>query len=309
MKVLVTGGGGFIGSHLVETLLDQDFEVKALTHYHDFNIEHLKANSKLEIVSGDIRFPGECREAVSGCDLVVHLAALISVDYSIETPRPFWDTNVGGTFNMLDASLTEGVDRFIYMSSCEILGNIAEGKADENYPIKLPRSPYAASKYAAELYCQSYLCTYGFPVVIIRGFNVFGPRQKPGERGAVIPTFISRTLENKPPTIHGDGAQIRDFTYVKDVVNSLAKALVVEGIEGEVIHICSGVGRTVNEIASKVIEACGADIKVFHTKGRAGQMERSVGDNAKAKKLLGWEPKFTFGEGLRLTVLRLRLAD
>lgn len=302
MKILVTGGTGFIGSHLVEILLDRGFEVRVLAHLHTFNIEHLSSNPRLEIAKGDIRIPDDCTKAVKGCDLVAHLATLISVDYDIKHPKPFWDTNVGGTFNMLDASLTEDVDRFVYMSSCEILGNIPKGKADENFPIRLPRSPYAASKYAAESYCRNFFSIYGFPVTIIRGFNVFGLRQRPGERGAVIPTLIIRVLQNEPPIIYGDGRQSRDYTYVKDVVHGLAKALNVKGIEGEIIHICSGIERSINEIAGKVIEACGSDIKPVHIKARPGELMRSVGDNTKAKAVLGWKPKYSFEEGLRLTI-------
>jgi len=301
-KILVTGAAGYIGSHLTERLLDMGLEVKVLIHSNSQKIQHLLGNPKLEIVRGDVRIPNDCTEAVKGCDIVVHLAALISIDHSIEHSKTFWDINVGGTFNMLGASFSEDIDRFIYMSSCEILGNIPEGKADENYPKKFLRSPYAASKYAAEAYCQGYYFAHKFPIVITRGFNVFGPRQKPGERGAVIPTFIKKALRNEPLLIYGDGNQIRDYLYVKDVADALAKAVITHGISGEVIHICSGIGRSINEIAPKIISICHSHSKLIHLEASPSEISRSVGDNTKAKKLLKWKPRFSFDDGLKKTV-------
>jgi nucleoside-diphosphate-sugar epimerase len=301
-KILVTGAAGYIGSHLTERLLDMGLEVKVLIHSNSQKIQHLLGNPRLEIMRGDTCIPNDCTEAVKGCDIVIHLAALISIDHSIEHPKTFWDTNVGGTFNMLGASFSEDIDRFIYMSSCEILGNIPVGKADENYPKKFLCSPYAASKYAAEAYCQSYYSAYKFPTVIIRGFNIFGPRQKPGERGAVISTFIKKALENEPLLIYGYGNQIRDYLYVKDVAEALAKAVIMHDVSGEVIHICSGIGRSINEIALKIISICNSDSKPIHLEAKPGEISRSVGDNSKAKKLLKWKPRFSFEEGLKKTV-------
>jgi len=306
MKVLITGGSGFIGSHLVEKMISEGFDVRILDQQKKLdNIKNLLPNPRIEFVEGDIRNYDACKKAVNGCDFVSHLAALISVDHSIQEPRPFWDVNVGGTFNLIDASLNAKIKRFQYMSSCEMLGHIEyPNKATENWPTYIPRSPYAASKLAAETYCNSYHITYDFPVVITRAFNVFGPKQNPGSRGAVIAKFITTILQNQVPTIYGDGEQSRDWTFVKDIVDGIFKAINSDRTEGETIHLCSGIDRKVKDIAEKVIEICGKNgkIKPVFIKERSGELRRSCGDYTKAKKLINWEPKVKFEDGLKLTL-------
>lgn len=299
MKILVTGGAGFIGSFLVEELMRQKHDVRILVHYNMENTDHLK--DEIEIIKGDVRFPNECYEAAEGVDAIAHLAALIHVDRSQRYPQIFWETNVEGTFNMLEACRKEDA-RFLYMSTCEILGHIPEGKANEEYSFKQPRSPYAASKYAAESYSYSYHATYRLPINIARCFNICGPRQKYGLKGAVIPKFINRVLEGKPPLIYGNGEQTRDYTDVRDIVRGLVQILTTDMIKGELIHLCSGVERGINNIADSVIKACGSSLKPHHIEARPGELRRSVGDNSKAKKLLGWSPSITFEETLSDTV-------
>lgn len=321
MKVLITGGCGFIGSHLVEKAVSAGFDVRVLgLACHLENVEHLLKENKIEFMRGDVADPAVCRKAVRGCDLVSHLAALASIDHSIQEPRPFWEVNVKGTFNLLDAAREEGVQRFHLHSSCEMLGSIEfPHKADEDWPVVMPRSPYAVSKMAQEAYCRTYYFTYDLPTVITRGFNAYGPRQKPAEKpggkGAMIPGFFMKVLKNKPPLIYGDGEQTRDFTYVKDIAEGIFRCFTSDRVIGETIHLCSGIDRKVRDVAQMVIDCCGKsdELKPEHISSRAGEMLRSIGDNSKAKKLLNWEPKVTFEDGLRNTAdffrEQIRLAE
>lgn len=306
MKVLITGGCGFIGSHVVERFLSAGFDVRVLGLTCKLeNVNHLIRENKIEFMRGDVANPDVCRKAVRGCDLVSHIAALVSVDHSIEEPRPFWEVNVKGTFNILDAAREEGVQRFHLMSSCEMLGTIDfPHKADENWTQYVPRSPYAASKLSAETYCRSYYITYDFPIVITRGFNVFGPRQRPGARGAMIATFITRVLNNKPPLIHGGGEQTRDWTFVEDIAEGIFRSLNSDKVIGETIHLCSGIDHKVKDAAQLVIDVCGksSELKPGYENSRPGEMMRSIGDNSKAKRLLNWEPKVSFEDGVRRAV-------
>lgn len=294
MKILISGTAGFIGSHLCEHLLERDHEVRAMVHYGTANIDHLKG--RIEVVRGDVRFPDECREAAEGVEAIAHLAALIHVDRSRKYPQLFWETNVGGTMNMLEAARKQDAV-FLHMSTCEVLGHIPHGKADEEYPLKQPRSPYAASKYAAEGYCHAYHATYGLGR-IARCFNITGLRQKIGVKGAVIPTWINRVLAGKPPLIYGSGLQTRDYTDVRDVVRGLALMLESEGAKGELLHFCSGFERTIKEIALKIIEGCDSSLIPVHVDKRPGELLRSVGDNGKALRLLGWQPIISFEQTL-----------
>ena len=295
MKILVTGAAGFVASHLCEYLMERGHEVRAMVHYGTKNIDHLKG--KLEVVRGDIRFPDECMEATEDVEAIAHLAAIIHVDRSRRYPRLFWETNVGGTMNMLEASRRNDAS-FMQMSTCEVLGHIPYGKADEAYPFKQPRSPYAASKYAAEAYCHAYNATYGLGD-IARCFNITGPRQKMGVKGAVIPTWIHRVLEGEPPLIYGSGLQTRDYTDVRDVVRGLALMLESSKARGELIHFCSGIELTIKDIAMKIIEECNSSLSPVHVDKRPGELLRSVGDNRKALRLLGWYPVIPFEETLR----------
>jgi len=303
MKILVTGGAGFVGSHLVEELLKRGHEIRVLVHYNTKKIDHLKDD--IEIERGDLRFPDECKEAAKGVDAIAHLAALIHVDQSRRYPQMFWETNVKGTLNMLKACREENAS-FLHMSTCEVLGNIPQRKADEQYPFKQPRSPYAASKYAAECYCHSYHATYENTINIARCFNIFGPRQKYGAKGAVTSIFASQVLNGKPPTIYGNGEQTRDYTDVRDIARGLADMLTSGRIEGELIHLCTGIERSVNELADAVVNISGSNLKPVHIQERPGELMRSVGDNSKAKRLLGWTPQIQFEETISDVISYLR---
>jgi len=196
--------------------------------------------------------------------------------------------------NLLEACRRNDAN-FIQMSTCEVLGNIPEGKANEEYPFKQPRSPYASSKYAAESYCFAYQSTYDIPINVVRCFNLFGPRQKSGQKGAVIPIFIDTVLKGHPPLVYGQGEQTRDYTDARDVVKGIA-TLLESDYEGELFHLCSGNEISVRELSCKIIEACGVVKRPVHIEGRPGELMRSVGDYSKAKNLLKWSPEIPFDE-------------
>lgn len=301
MNVLVTGANGSLGNYLCEELVARGHTVRAMTHYNTHNLARLR--DRLEIVKADIRFQDECNEATADCDCIIHLAACIHIDRSRYYPQLFYETNVRGTMNLLEAARRHDC-RMVYMSTCEIIGNIPEGKADEEYPFKQPRSPYAASKYAAEAYCHSYHATYDLPVNIVRGFNLCGPRQKIGSKGALIPTFVDLALKGQPPTIYGDGQQIRDYTDVRDIVKGL-RLLAESTHQGELFHLCSGIETTVNTIADLIIELTGSNLTPVHGSARPGELLRSVGDNAKAQKLLGWTPEIPLRQTVQDVVSHL----
>lgn len=290
MKVLVTGANGNLGNYLCEELLSRGHDVKAMTHYNTHNLQRLK--DKIEIIKSDIRFQDECFEASAGCDLIFHLAACIHVDRSRFHPRLFYETNVGGTMNMLESARKNDA-RIVHMSTCEILGNILEGKADESFPFKQPRSPYASSKYAAESYCYAYHQTYDMPVNVARGFNLCGPRQKIGAKGALIPIMVNKVLSGESPKIFGDGLQTRDYTDVRDTVKGLA-LLGESNYKGELFHFCSGIEISVNHVVETVLRLLDSPLKITHVEARPGELLKSVGDYSKAKKLLGWEPEICF---------------
>jgi len=304
VKVLVTGAAGFLGSHLCDILLRRGHEVRAMVHYNTANIAHLK--NQLETVKGDIRFPDECLEAARGIDAVAHLAACIHVDRSRRYPRLFYETNVEGTMNILEASRAEDA-KFVQMSSCEVIGNIPEGKANEEYPFKQPCSPYAASKQSAESWCFAYHKTYGLPINIIRGFNLCGPRQKRGKKGAVIPIFIERVLNGSPPLIYGSGIQTRDYIDARDVAQGITR-LLESDYRGELFHLCSGVEVSIIDLTWKILTACESNLKPKFIEARPGELLRSVGDYSKAEQTLGWHPEISHEQSLTDTVEYFRNA-
>jgi UDP-glucose 4-epimerase len=199
--------------------------------------------------------------------------------------------------NILEAARREDA-AVVHMSSCEVLGNIPEGKASEDWPVKQPRSPYASSKYAAEAYAYSYKITYGMRINIARGFNLSGPRQRKGEKGAVIPIFVDKVLHDQPPLIYGDGSQIRDYIDVRDLVRGL-RALMDSDLDGELVHFCSGEPVSVNDLAELVVEASGKNLRPVHVEGRPGELQRSVGDYSKAERMLDWSPTIPLKDTIR----------
>jgi len=296
MRALVTGANGNIGSYLCEELLRCGYEVRAMTHYGDNNIAHLK--DKLEIVRADFRFADEARDATRGCQQVYHLGALIHVDHSIRVPELYYEANVRGTMNMLEAARAEGAD-MIQMSSCEIIGDTsAVEKADESFMERQPRSPYASSKFVAEGCVWAWNYTYDMKVNVARGFNLTGPRQRRGEKGAVIPIFVDRVMRGLPPRIYGDGGQVRDYIDVRDLVQGL-RMFMGSNLRGELIHFCSGEPTSIKRLAEMIIEEAGANLEPEYVEARPGELRWSVGCNDKARRVLNWAPETPLRQTIR----------
>ena len=296
MKVLVTGANGNIGSYLCEELLRCGYEVLAMTHYGNNNIAHLK--DKLEIIRADIRYADETRDAARGCQQIYSLAALIHVDHSRRVPKLYYETNVRGTMNVLEAARAEGAD-VLHMSSCEIIGDTSSvEKADESFMGRQPMSPYAASKFSSEGYCWAWNYAYDMNVNVARGFNLSGPRQRRGEKGAVIPIFVDRVMRGQPPRIYGDGGQVRDYIDVRDLVRGL-RVFMESNLRGELIHFCSGEPTSIKRLAEMVIEESGVDLEPEYVEARPGELRWSVGCNDKAWRTLKWRPEIPLRQTIR----------
>jgi len=305
-RYCVTGSNGNIGSVLCRYLLEQGEEVVALTHYNTHNLEEIR--DRITVKKGDIRFIDEVVDAVDGCDGVFNLAAQVHVDVSRRYPRLFYETNVGGTFNILEAVRREDI-RLVQMSTCEVLGNIETGRADESYPYRHPCSPYASSKLCSEEYVKSYYQTYGIDCNIARGFNLVGPRQRPGSKGAVIPKFVQMVLQDRNPTIYGDGSQVRDYIDVRDLVKGLYALMKSRDYRGELFHFCSGRGVTLKEVTDQIIRSAESSLKPIYVEGRPGELMRSVGDNGKAKRCLAWSPSIPLKTSIQDVLDHLRELD
>lgn len=311
-QVLVTGAGGFIGSHLVEALVEQGCRVRAMVKYNSRNdwgnLENLPAQiqNQIEILSGDITDPFFVREAVKDCRAVFHLAALIGIPYSYIAPQHYVNVNVQGTLNVLEACRTEGVEKLVHTSTSETYGTARYTPIDEAHPLQ-GQSPYSASKIAADKMAESYYLSFGLPVATIRPFNTFGPRQS---ARAIIPTIISQALKNRnthEPIKVGSLTPMRDFTFVKDTVAGFIRVAECDNSVGEVINVGSGQTQTIGETLNLILKIIGQpDMPVVTEEQRVRPEKSEVGlllaHNQKAKDLLGWEPRYTFQEGLALTV-------
>jgi nucleoside-diphosphate-sugar epimerase len=306
MKCLVTGGAGFIGSNLAGELLLRGHDVRVFDNFSTGRHENLEGLD-CEILEGDLMDLEEVGRAVAGCEVVFHQGALPSVPRSISDPLSSNAVNVNGTLNVLTASRDAGVRRVLFASSSSVYGNAPELVKHEGLPPR-PLSPYAVSKMAAEKYCQVFASIYRIETVCLRYFNVFGPKQDPDSPyAAVIPLFTARILEGKPPVIHGDGEQSRDFTFVRNVVEGNILASSAAGASGEVINIACGGGVSVNALASGILGILGRDeIRPVHGPDRPGDVRDSCADISKARRLLGYEPLVGFDEGLRTTVEWIR---
>ncbi len=300
---LVTGGAGFIGSHLAERLADLGHEVRVLDNFttgRHQNIAHLAG--RIEVVEGDIRDEATAARAVAGMDTVFHLAALASVPRSVDDPIASNDVNVMGSLNMLVASRDAGVRRFIYSSSSSVYGDTPELPKREEMPAR-PMSPYAVAKLAGEYYTRTFHGLYGLETVCLRYFNVFGPRQDPGSQyAAVVPIFASRLIEGRAPIIYGDGEQSRDFTYVSSVVDANILASERPGVEGNMFNIARGDTITVNELYRRLQELIGTSIDAIYEDERPGDVKHSFADISRARSELGFSPVVGLDEGIELTV-------
>jgi UDP-glucose 4-epimerase len=307
MRALVTGGGGFIGSHLASHLLASGAEVRIIDNFATGRRSNLlPLGDDLDIVEGDIQSYERVHTAVRGCDVVFHQAALPSVPRSIQDPLTSNATNIVGTLNVLLAARDEGVRRVIFASSSSVYGaNPRLPKSEDD--VTTPISPYAVTKLAAEGYCRSFGEVYGLETVALRYFNVFGPRQNPlSEYAAVVPKFISALLSGNRPTIYGDGEQSRDFTYVDDVVAANLQAMDAPDVAGEVFNIACGNSITVNELCRELQSLLGTSVEPEHVEASPGEVRASRADIAKAGELLGFSPQRSFRDGLTRTIEHMR---
>ena len=307
IKVLITGGAGFIGSNLVEFLLKNKVkQVRVLDnlstgHYH--NISEFEGNQAFEFIKGDIRDLETCKRACDGMDYVLHQAALGSVPRSIEDPVTTNDVNVSGFLNMLVAVKDSGVKRMVYAASSSTYGD-SKGLPKVEEVIGKPLSPYAITKYVNELYADVFAKTYGIEMIGLRYFNVFGPKQDPnGAYAAVIPKFINLVLNNESPVINGDGSISRDFTYIENVVQINIKAMMSpsEGAN-EVYNVACGESTSLTQLIELIQTIADTEVEVIYGEKRKGDIEHSLADISKAKSLLDYIPKIDIEEGLKKTV-------
>ncbi len=300
-KYLVTGGAGFIGSNLVRYVLAQGHEVVVLDNFATGKRENMSDFiDRVEFVEGDIRDRPAVDRALGGCDAIFHEAALGSVPRSVEDPATSHDVNVNGTLAVLDAARDAGVRRVVFAASSSAYGDREESPKHEAM-VPLPVSPYAASKVACECYLRAYAACYGMETVSLRYFNVFGPYQDPeGAYAAVIPAFVSKLLRKQAPIVYGDGGQSRDFCYINNVceANWLAAHAPAEVCDGAVINIACNAAVTLNQILDQLRQLMNVDAEAEYTDPRAGDVRDSLADISLAKKLIGYEPKVQFAEGL-----------
>ncbi len=301
MTVLVTGGAGFIGSHLVERLLRIGQDVRVLDNFSTGHRANL-AGFDVEIVEGDIQSYERVHNAVRGCDVVLHQAALPSVPRSIADPLTSHATNATGTLNVLLAARDENVRRLVFASSSSVYGAV-EGLPKHEAMATMPISPYGSAKLAAESYCRSFHEVYGLETVALRYFNVFGPRQDPqSEYAAVIPKFIAAYAAGRAPTIYGDGEQSRDFTYVDNIVDANLRALAAPGVSGRAFNVACGEQITLNALSDELRTQMGVEVEPLHGAARPGDILHSLADVRRARDELGYEPSIGFSEGLRRTI-------
>jgi nucleoside-diphosphate-sugar epimerase len=301
-RVLVTGGGGFIGANLVERLLNDGEEVRVLDNFATGSRENLaEFGDSVELIEGDIQSYERVHNAVRDCEIVYHQAALPSVPRSIQDPLTSSAVNVTGALNVLLASRDAGVRRVVAASSSSIYGANPSLPKDESM-LTLPISPYATSKLAIEGYCRSFHSVYGLETVALRYFNIFGPRQDPlSAYAAVIPKFILSLLDGRAPTIHGDGEQSRDFTYIDNAVEANLLAADASGVAGEAFNIACGARISLNELYAEIQQLVGSDIEPEHTESRQGDVKHSLADISRARDALGYEPSVDIKNGLRRT--------
>ena len=303
MKVLVTGGAGFIGSHLVEALVRRKDQVRVLDNLSAGTLRNLgSVSGKIQFIPGDLRNPAVVRRAVKGVEVIYHQAALRSVPKSVDNPMEFHEVNTTATFRLLMLAKESGVRRVVYASSSSVYGDKTPLPQREEM-IPHPQSPYAASKLAGEVYCAMFTRLYGLETVGLRYFNVFGPRQSLESKYAVvIPKFITCLLAGQPPPIHEDGKQTRDFTFVENIVQANLKAARAPGVGGQVFNIATGCRHSVLELALLLNKIMELKIKPRFLPPRAGDVRHTWADTGKAKRLLKYRVFVPFEEGLARTV-------
>jgi NAD dependent epimerase/dehydratase len=305
-RVLVTGAGGFIGSHLVELLAATGAHVRALVNYHSFNfrgwLERSPLLDQIEVVSGDVRDPHLCASFTRDREIVFHLAALIAIPYSFAAPDSYVDTNIRGTLNMCQAALSAGVRRYIQLSTSEVYGTARYVPIDEQHQVQ-PQSPYAASKAGADAIAYSFHRSFGLPLVIARPFNTYGPRQS---ARAIVPTIISQLVAKSHEVRLGEISASRDFTYVEDTCRALASLAQIDGADGETFNIGSNTEITIENLFTTIAEIMGVEARIVPDRERlrpaSSEVMRLQCDNRKLAAACGFAPRIQLTDGLRKTV-------
>jgi len=301
LKIIVTGGAGFVGSHIVDRILSQGYQVVAIDDLSEGRLENISQHLNKEsfkFIEADIRDSAKVEAIVKDADAIFHEAAVVSVTRSLENPANTNDVNVAGTLNLLKASLNSNVKKFIYASSCAVYGDAEAPHQSEETPTS-PKSPYAATKVAAENYCKTFNRLYGLEAIILRYFNVYGPRQSYRPYSGVITKFIDCLIREEPPVIYGDGEQTRDFVEVSDVVEANMLALERTGVPSDPINIGVGTATSIKDLADLLIDITGRrDLKPAFDQPRTGDIKHSCADISKARRVLGYEPMVPLREGL-----------
>ena len=305
-NIVVTGGAGFLGSHVVRLLLEKNNTVIVLDDFSNGKMVHLEAiknNPRLKVVRGDITKIQDIELAFDGCQIVIHLAVL-GLRQSIKEPHRVSDVIVNGTVNCLDVALANKVELFLNCSSSEVYGTAVYVPMDERHPLR-PQTPYAAAKVAQDMYVYSYGCTYGLPWATIRPFNMYGPNSHwQGVRGELIPKMIIRAMNRQPLVIFGDGDQTRDFVYVEDAARAVIAVAEQPACHQQCINFCSGRGSSVKHVAEIICDCFQIDPEKFIHKqpARPGDVMCCFGDNSKFKELLGFAPEISIEEGIHRTI-------
>ena len=302
-NILITGGAGFIGSHLCDTYTKEGYTVFSLDNFMSgniTNIRHLVSHRNFKLIKGDIRDFDLLEKIMRDIDVVFHLAAQIHVDRSVFEPKLTYDVNVLGTQNVLEVARMYDVEKVIHASTSEVYGSSEYCPMDEKHPLNAPH-PYGASKIAADRMCYAYIQTYGMNISIMRCFNIFGSRQRDIGYGGVISIFTRRVLGDMPPVIYGNGLQTRDYTYIDDVVRAYDLILKCNKPITEPINFGTGKEVSIIDLANMVIDLCGKTGKMnpVHVEPRVGEVKRLIADSTKARNLIGWKAKYDFKEGLR----------
>lgn len=311
-KVLVTGSEGFIGSHLVEELVIRGYDVRAFVLYNSFNnwgwLDTLSADvmSHVEVFTGDVRDPNGVQEAMTGCDAVLHLAALIAIPFSYHSPDTYVDTNVKGTLNVLQAARRLGTSRVLVTSTSEVYGTAQYVPIDESHPYQ-GQSPYSATKIGADRLAESFYRSFDLPVTIVRPFNTYGPRQS---ARAVIPTIITQLLAGNEEIKLGSLSPTRDFNYVKDTASGFVALLECDQAIGEEVNIATQKEVSIGDLATELIRQINPKARIVCEEERVrpgkSEVERLLGCNEKMMRLTGWAPSYTLEEGLSATIDFLR---
>jgi UDP-glucose 4-epimerase len=302
MRILITGGAGFIGSYLCEKYTKEEHTVLCLDNFLSgnlLNVRHLLDYRNFKLIKGDVRDFNLLERIIRDVDIVFHLAAQIHVDRSYVEPRLTYEINVMGTQNVLEVARIFDVKKVIHTSSSEVYGSAQYVPIDEKHPLDAPH-PYGASKIAADRMCNAYIQTYGMDISIPRFFNIFGPRQRDIGYGGVISIFTRRVLNNNPPIIYGDGRQTRDYTYIEDAIRAFDLILNHKS-RLEPINIGTGKEVSIIDLANMIIDLCGKKGKIqpVNVEPRIGEVKQLIANAKKAKEILGWEPKYDLKEGLK----------